>query len=611
MTWRQIKRLLVGKPLRSSHAVHERLSNAKALAVLSSDALSSVAYGTEEILLALILAGSGALHWSLPIGAAIAGLLAILTVSYRQTIHAYPNGGGAYIVAKENLGTYAGLVAGSALLLDYLLTVAVSISSGVAAITSAFPALYDHRVLLCLIGIGIVTLGNLRGVRESGTIFAAPTYLFIGSVALMIGVGLWRMFVSHTLPPSAPPPVASQPGVTLSLFLILRAFASGCAALTGVEAISNGVPAFRPPESRNAANTLVAMALLLGSMFLGITVMSWSLGVVPKEGLTETVVSQVARAVFDGGPLYYLVQVATAVILLLAANTSFADFPRLASLMARDGFLPNQLAYRGDRLAFSNGIIVLGLLASVLVIIFGGDTHALIPLYAVGVFLSFTLSQSGMVMHWLRYRVGNWRASAAVNALGALTTAVTLLVIGATKFVHGAWVVILLIPLLVRLFAAIHAHYERFRSAMAINGEKIEPVPHTILVPIGHVNKSVYNTLRYAKSLGQDIQALYVALDPEKAERVRADWDRIGSGIPLIVLNSPYRSIVRPLVHYIHHLERKQPDHIVTVLLPEFVMARWWENLLHNNTALYIKAALLFEPGVVVASVPYHLSKAV
>ena len=598
-----LKRILVGAPLSTAQAAHERLTNFKALSVLSSDALSSVAYGTEEILLALVLAGSAGLAWSLPIAGAIALLLTILTFSYRQTIHAYPSGGGAYIVAKDNLGVYSGLTAGAALLIDYVMTVSVSIASGIAALTSAFPVLYEHRVILGLVAIAIVTLANLRGVRESGTIFAAPTYLFIGSLALLTVTGIARYAFGGAAPVAAPPP---QPVQVLTLLLILRAFASGCAALTGVEAISNGVQVFRAPEARNAARTLLYMGVTLLSLFLGVSVLAHFYGVLPKEG--ETVVSQIARQVFGGGPLYYLVQGTTTLILILAANTSFADFPRLASLIARDGFLPNQLAYRGDRLVFSNGIVFLGVISSLLIVIFRGDTHALIPLYAVGVFLSFTLSQTGMVVHWYKLRTPGWQRSAAINGLGAVTTAIVLVIIGGTKFIYGAWLVIVLIPVLVYFFHIIHRHYSQFKKEMAPAEGPVGLSCHTVIVPVAGINRSVVASLNYAKSISSDVRAVHVALDPEKGQRLRAEWDRLKAGVPLTVIDSPFRSVVNPLVSYIEQFMGPDPNCVITVVVPEFVPPKWWHNLLHNQTSLYLKAALHFHKGVIITSVPYHLA---
>ncbi|MGH8058241.1 MAG: APC family permease, partial [Candidatus Entotheonellia bacterium] len=485
----KLKHLLLGSPMPTYRIRHERLSKVLGLAVFSSDNLSSVAYATEEILLVLIVAGTVALSVSWPIGLAIVALLAIVASSYYQTIHAYPSGGGAYIVAKDNLGTSAGLIAGAALLIDYVLTVAVSIAAGVAAITSAVPALFTHRVALGLLCVLVVTLVNLRGVRESGKIFAIPTYCFIASFVVLIATGLITYIRSGAAAPGGEMPVpALEP---LTAFLVLRAFASGCAALTGVEAISNGVQAFKPPEARNASLTLVWMAVILGSFFIGITFLANHFGVTPKEA--ETVVSQLARRVFGEGVFYYLVQAATAAILILAANTSYADFPRLASLLARDGFLPRQMANLGDRLVFSNGILLLGVLAGVLIMLFGGETHALIPLYAVGVFLSFTLSQAGMVKRWASQRHRGWRRGIAINSVGACATAAVLGVITMTKFTHGAWIVVMLLPTLVLVFHKIQQHYRLVAAQITLQEgwSSHERSSHTVIVPISGLYRQV------------------------------------------------------------------------------------------------------------------------
>ncbi|MBI3952306.1 MAG: APC family permease [Acidobacteria bacterium] len=600
----ELRRFMLGEPLATAHVVHERLSKVKALAVFSSDALSSVAYATEEILLVLVLAGTAALHLSTPIAVAIAVLLVILTISYRQTIQTYPSGGGAYIVAKDNLGTYPGLIAGAALLIDYVLTVAVSIAAGVAAMTSAFPSLAEHRILLAIFFITLITIANLRGVRESGTIFSLPTYMFIVSIFLLIGVGWAKHLLYGTGPITTAEP--SPPVQGLTTFLILRAFASGCTALTGVEAISNGVPAFRPPESRNASTTLVWMSVTLLVMFLGITSLAHLFRIIPHEG--ETVVSQLASNVFGRGSIYYLVQASTTLILVLAANTSFADFPRLASLIARDRFLPRQLANLGDRLVFSNGIIILGLLACLLIILFGGRTHALIPLYAVGVFLSFTLSQSGMVVRWSRQRGNGWGRRAAINGIGALATCIVLIVFATVKFSQGAWIVVLLIPTLVFLFRQIHHHYEFVGANLTLRGfEKPREIRHIVLVPVSDIHRGVVTALEYAKSICQEVRAVYVDLNVEVARAMRQRWKQWYPDVPLVVLESPYRSVIEPLLDYIDEIKKDEGLDTVTVLLPEFVTPRWWQSLLHNQTALLIKGALLFKKGVIVTSVPYHL----
>jgi amino acid transporter len=667
-----IKRMLVGNPLRTEQAAHERLAKKTALAVFSSDALSSTAYATEEILLVLAAAvafgQTNAFHYVVPISIGIAVLLIIVTTSYRQTIHAYPSGGGAYIVAKENLGTNAGLVAGASLLVDYVLTVSVSIAAGVAAITSMaqgtrFAWLDNHKVALCLIFIAFIAIANLRGVRESGALFAAPTYAFLICFLFMIVYGLFHYLTvggAAVVPGGDELKMAEGYKVQpVTMFLILGAFSNGCAALTGIEAISNGVPAFKTPEARNASTTLVVMAALLTTMFLGTSVMAYLYGVHPHAN--ETVISQFGRIIFTGAFawFYYVVQVTTALILVLAANTSFADFPRLASLLARDRFLPRQFANRGDKLVFSNGIVILALFSSVLVIGFGGDTSRLIPLYAVGVFLSFTLSQSGMVRHWLAERAktrgakgvgqdatggrkkngngrtplpdallaasddihtskfvedevtspANWKKSIVVNALGAIATFVVLVVFIITKFIHGAWIVVVIIPLLVLMFRAIHKHYVVVAKQLSTEGlEQLHEIKNTVIVPISGIHRGVINALQYAKSISPNgVKAVYVDFDEEATRKLQKKWEQWGSGVELVVLQSPYRSLTRPLLRYIDRLRRTGGDDFVTVVLPEFVPARWWQQLLHNQSSLLLKGSLLFKQCVVVVSVPYHL----
>jgi amino acid transporter len=664
-----IKRLLVGRALRTEEAIHERLTKKTALAVFSSDALSSTAYATEEILLVLAAAAAatsgGSFGYVVPVSVGIAVLLAIVATSYRQTIHAYPSGGGAYIVAKENLGTSPGLIAAAALLVDYVLTVSVSIAAGVAAITSAvqgtrYAWLNEHKVILCLIFIAFIAIANLRGVRESGALFATPTYVFVVSFLFMIAFGFFHYFTyggAAAVPGPEELKVAEgyklQP---LTLFLLLGAFSNGCAALTGIEAISNGVQAFKKPEAQNAATTLIWMALLLTTMFLGTSVMAFLYHVHPKE--SETVISQFARIMFTGplGWFYYVVQVATAAILVLAANTAFADFPRLSSLLARDRFLPRQFANRGDRLVFSNGIVILAIFSGILVIAFGGDTSRLIPLYAVGVFLSFTLSQSGMVVHWLRERrklraekpektvqeipetndtsgalpdVGlededrsyfvtdevtapaNWKKSLAINAIGALATFIVLCVFIATKFIHGAWIVVVVIPLLVVLFKAIHGHYLMVAKQLSTDGlEPLRPIKHTVIVPISGIHRGVVSALQYAKSIASDkVQAVYVDFEEEATANLKDKWERWGAGVQLVVLPSPYRELTRPLLRHIHRLSRENSNEMITVVLPEFIPARWWQHVLHNQSSLLLKGSLLFRKGVIVTSVPYHLER--
>jgi len=600
----RVKRLLVGSPLRTTELPHQRLSKKAALAVFASDALSSSAYATEEVLLALVIGGSAVLHLALPAAICIALLLTIVVISYSQTIHAYPSGGGAYIVAKDNLGVTPGLVAASSLLIDYVLTVAVSIAAGVAAITSAVPNLYPHRVALCVAFIFLILLANLRGVRESATLFGIPVYWFIFSAYLLVIGGLVRAYGPWNVPAPAPAIVATAQLPLLWLFL--RAFASGCTALTGVEAISNGVQAFKPPVSRNAAVTLYWMAGILGTLFLGITVLAHRFGIVPVPG--ETVNSQLNRLIFGGGPLYYMIQVATTAILVLAANTSFADFPRLSSILARDRFAPRQLANLGDRLVFSNGIVILGLAAIALVVAFQGETHRLIPLYMIGVFVSFTLSQAGMVVHWRHSREPGYRWRMVLNAVGAVSTAVVLCIVAAVKFVHGAWVVLLAIPFLVYLFRLTRQHYFQVTTELSLSSyDKPRVARHTVIVPVpASPNRVVLAAVEYAKSVSQDVMAVHVSTDGHQRADILARWKKFVDDVPLIVLDSPYRSVLRPMLRFIDEIEDLRPDDEITVLLPEFVPDRWWHGLLHNQTSLQLKGALLFRPGIVVTSVPYH-----
>jgi amino acid transporter len=600
-----LKRLIVGAPMPLAQARHERLSKTVALAVFSSDAMSSVAYATEEILLILVLAGTAAAHLTVPIALAIAGLLVVVSVSYQQTIHAYPSGGGSYIVARANLGPTAGLVAAGALLIDYVLTVSVSVAAGVAALTSAVPWLLTHRVLLGVVFTAAIAYANLRGVRESGRVFAVPTYLFIVTFSALVGTGLFR-WLTGTLPAAAAASETVAATQTLTWFLVLRAFASGCTALTGVEAISNGVPAFKHPEARNAAITMGWMAAVLGTLFIGVSVLASALGITPLAD--ETVVSQVARRLFGDGFFYFLIQGSTTLILVLAANTSFADFPRLNSLLARDRYAPRQFRTLGDRLVFSNGILILAGLAAALIVGFGGDTHALIPLYAVGVFISFTLSQAGMVRHWLTDGGAGWRWRLGVNGVGALVTGAVTVVIAVTKFTHGAWIVVLLIPLLVLGFRAIYRHYDTVAHELSLEHLVEEPpVNNTVLVLVGDLHMGVVKALRYAQSLSPSPKAVYVELDPSVTARLEERWSKGGCGVPLVVLASPYRSMLRPLLDYIGRIRERDKNSVVTIVIPEFVPRQWWQHLLHNQTALLVKGALLFRRGVVVVDVPFHL----
>ena len=592
-----------------AQARHERLGKAVALAVFASDPLSSVAYATEEILLVLVLAGHAALSYSIPVAVGIAALLAVVVISYRQTVQAYPQGGGAYIVARENLGTFPALTAGAALLTDYVLTVSVSVVAGIAALTSAFPGLHSHRVILSVLAVVAIALGNLRGVRESGRLFAAPTYFFTASILIMVGYGL--VAAALGLLPEAPYE-PHPPGLEgIGLFLLLRAYAAGCTALTGVEAVSNGVPALRPPEGRNAQAVMTWLGVISIVMFLGITYLAFDFGIVP--GGDETVVSKIARRVFGTSLMYYAVQTATMLILLLAANTSYADFPRLSSILARDRFMPRQFATQGDRLVFSNGIVILSGFAILLIVAFAGDTHALLPLYAIGVFISFTLSQSGMVLRWLRLKERGWRWRVWVNGLGAIVTAVVLLTLAVTKFVEGAWIVVLIIPMLVGLFLLLHRHYAEVATELSLGGlDQLPDFQHTVLVLVGDVHRGVVRAVQYAKTLAAPtavVRGVYVEIDPAHTYRIEERWAKCGFGVPLVVLASPYRSLLRPLLEYVDQIQSRGDDQMVTIVLPEFLPRRWWQQLLHNQTALLVKGALLFRRNTVVTDVPYLLKR--
>jgi amino acid transporter len=603
----RIKRFFIGDPLSTEMMHHERIPKWKALAVLSSDALSSVAYATEEVLIPLAAFSVAAVAWSMPIAIAIGVLLFVITVSYRQTIDTYPGGGGAYTVARENLGVHAGLIAGAALLIDYVLTVAVSVASGVENIASAFPVLLPHKEGLGICIIFLIMLFNLRGLRESANIFALPTYLFIFSFVILIGKGLWDLAFGGAVSAA---PIVHEVYPDIPVFLLLRAFSSGCSALTGVEAISNGIPIFRDPAQRNAKITMAWMSFILGALFLSITLLAHIHGVVPVEG--ETAVSMLARKIFPDSFFYYVVQGSTMLILVLAANTSYADFPRLSSLLAKDRYLPRQLASLGDRLVFSNGIAGLSLAAIFLLVLFKGDTHHLIPLYAVGVFLSFTLSQAGMVAHHLRYKQDGWRKALAFNFIGAITTGIVLVVIGATKFLHGAWMVILLIPFFVFIFKQIHRHYVYTAAKLARPlgskvRETIHTLKHTAVVPVSGIHQGVVDALNYAKSISKDVRACYVEINPDATVALKKEWAEAAPGIELVVLKSPFRSVIAPIVEYIDNVEREMSDDVVTVIIPEFVTSRWYHQVLHNQTAIVLYAALRGRRDVVVTSVRYHL----
>lgn len=665
-----IRRILFGDPIANEHAEHEKLTKKTGLAVFSSDALSSTAYASEEILLVLAAAVAfgqrNSFTYVIPISAAIAILLWVVALSYRQTINAYPSGGGAYIVAKDNLGTNAGLVAAAALLVDYILTVSVSISAGVAAMTSAvqgtsYDWVADHKVKICIGFVIFITLANLRGVRESGLLFSLPTYGFVFSFFLMILYGIGHyMLVGDIARLAGTPDAKIAEGYmpqALTIFLLLGAFSNGCAALTGIEAISNGIQAFKKPESRNAATTLLWMAFLLSTMFIGTSVLAYLYNVHPKEN--ETVISQFARIIFAGGFgwFYYVIQAATAAILVLAANTAFADFPRLSSLLANDRFLPRQFSNRGDKLVFTYGIAALAIASIALIVAFGGDTSRLIPLYAVGVFLSFTLSQFGMMRHWLRAKKADERQtgdqavddhdaihtsladpqlamseirdkkghaaqpdpadqkarnrSLALNTIGAAATAIVLVVFLVTKFIHGAWLVVLIIPLLVLMFKAIHRHYVNVSNQLITTGmEKLLPLKHDVIVPVSGLHSGVVKALEYAESIAPgNVRAIFVDMDGESGEKLREAWNKWNPGVALEVLASPYRSLSQPLLEYIDKLRKLRRDDYITVVLPEFVPARWWHQLLHNQSSLLLKGRLLFKPGVIVTNVPYHLKE--
>jgi len=612
-----VKRVLVGRPLATTEMEHQRIPKTIALAVFSSDAISSTAYATEEILFVVAVGGSSlalGLNTLIPIGIAVAILLTIVITSYRQTIFAYPSGGGSYVVSRENLGENPSLVAGASLLVDYILTVAVSISAGVAAIVSipAFHDLQEHRVLLGLILILGISLANLRGIKESGRIFAIPTYVYIAVLGALVTYGLFRSFVLddiHRINPIAFEEEGNNIfGGTLGIFILLKGFSSGAVALTGVEAISNGVPAFRRPESKNAATTLVWMGLILGTLFMGVQILAHHLGPYPSH--ETTVMSQLGTAVFGGGTVLYVVlQFATAAILTLAANTAYADFPRLSSIIARDGYLPRQLANRGDRLVFSNGVLVLATTAGALLIAFGGKTNALIPLYAVGVFLSFTLSQAGMVRHHQKERDKGYKRNIAINAVGSVATFIVLLIVSITKFTSGAWVPLVVIPVIVVGFKAIHRHYKTVADGLRVTADyKPRRMNHTVVVLVGGVHRGVLEGLAYARSLSPNhLIAVSVVSDEEEQERLERQWQEYGLEVPLEIVYSPYRELTRPILRYIDELDARWENDVITVLLPEFVVRHWWGNILHNQTALLLKGRLLFRKGTVVTSLPYHL----
>ncbi len=608
----RFRRVLVGRPIASDQEGHERLTKAKALAVFSSDALSSSAYATEEVMRVLVLAGAGAITLTMPISIAIAAVLAIVVVSYRQTIAAYPNGGGSYIVASDNLGVLPGLIAAAALLTDYVLTVAVSVAAGVEALGSAFPELNDARVLVGLGMIAIIGIANLRGVRESGNIFAVPTYVFVVTFLGLIAIGVYRQ-VTGTLPAHAAParflPGGAEP---LGILLILRAFSSGAVALTGVEAISNGVPAFKPPESANARTTMGAMGILLGALFLGASYLVTQIGILPDPSEQQSVISQLARVIVGGDSAYYFIlQIATALILVLAANTSFADFPRLASILSRDHFMPHQFKARGERLAFSSGIFVLALLAAVLLAHFEGSVAALIPLYAIGVFTAFTLSEAGMVVHWWRGRGRNWQRSLVVNASGAAVTGVTTLVIAVTKAPSGAWVVLVLIPAIVLVLYGIHRHYREVEDALYLDTmPRLARLSPVVIVPVGRLDRATLRALSLARSLSPSVIALHVSSDLDETRKLEQQLQELGdAGIHPVVVESPFRAFQAPLLAYLDTLDREDPERPITVVLSEYVPSHWWEYILHNQHAFRLKVSLFFRPNTTVIDVPFRFDR--
>jgi amino acid transporter len=624
---RSLRAWLIGRPLPTADAPHQTIGKAIGLAIFASDALSSTAYATQEILVILAAAGTIAFVYAFPISVIIVILLAIVTISYEQTIHAYPGGGGAYIVARDNLGELPAQIAGAALLTDYILTVAVSISSGVAQIASAFPELLPYRVTIGIAMVAFIMLVNLRGVRESGAIFAIPTYFFISMMVITVTAGLYR-YISGTLGAVIDPPHLEivQTLKTVTPFLILHAFSSGTAALTGVEAISNGITAFREPRSRNAGITLIWMAVILGILFLGITFLTGQVGAVPSED--ETVISQLARTVHNSrGLLYLATVVATTVILIMAANTSFAGFPRLSAMLAADGFLPRQLAFRGSRLVYSRGIATLALLASLLIIVFKASVTLLIPLYAIGVFLSFTLSQTGMARRW--WKIGQlkpgeevkergstlrtesrWLVKMLINGFGAICTAIVMMVFAVTKFRDGAYVVLILMPVLVVIFSGIHNHYRKLAGQLSLDrfGEPRRTSRMRVIMPLSGVHRGSLAALNYARSLSDDVTAVHVSLDPEETEKIRKKWEVWGDGVRLVILDSPYRLLLEPLLDYIEDVAaRRQPGEFLTIVVPEFVPPRWYHNLLHTQAAFWLRLALLFKPGIVITSVPYQV----
>lgn len=612
----RVRGVLFGRPLSIHEEITERLSKAKALAIFSSDPISSSAYATEEILRVLVVAGAGALFLSLPVAAAIALLLAVVSISYRQIVHAYPNGGGDYAVARRNLPVLGSLVVAGALLVDYVMTVAVSTASAAEQVISALPELHDWKLVIGAIAITFITIGNLRGLRESGNIFAIPTYLFVGSAMAMIAIGVFRVVVNgEGAVPVMPPSGTPDPLQAFGILLIIRAFASGSVALTGTEAIANGVPAFKPPEPRNAATTLGAVAILLAILFLGITFIAHSFGILPTgEGeVPKTVISQVAGVIYgEGTLLFYLFQAFTALILFLAANTSYNAFPRLAAILATDGYMPRQFSFRGDRLAFTSGVLILSLVAVGLLLAFNGETHALIPLYSVGVFIAFTVGQSGMIVHWLRERPPGWKWRLAINSFGCALTGLVAVVVMIAK-APTSLLVVVVIPLLVGIMLFINRQYRASRDELAVRPDAVIGGPHRqerVIVPVPGINRAVVQAVNVGLSIDPSVQAVLISDEPEEAAAVRARWERQLPGVPLVIVESPYRALVAPLISYLDVLDRGWPSDkeapITFVVIPEYVARSWWERILYNQSAKRLRTALLGRPHTVVVNVPYR-----
>ena len=606
----RVRTVMFGRRLSTEQEGEERLSKITGLAIFASDNISSSAYATEETMRALALAGAGALALTMPLTIAIVVILAIVVISYLQVIKAYPHGGGSYVVASENLGRIPGLIAAAALLLDYILTVSVSVAGGVLAIISARPDLEPYKVTIGVVFIGILAIGNLRGIREAGVLFAGPTYLYVLSILGVIAIGLYRL-VTGDLPAPVPPPAVVQQTEVLSAFLILRAFSSGSVALTGTEAVANGVPAFRKPASANARIVLIAMGTLFGTLFIGISFLSTRIGLQPDASETKSILSMLTRSLVGEGWYFYVVQIATTIILTLAANTSFSGFPRLASILATDRFMPRQFAQRGDRLAFSFGIIVLAVLSAILLAVYQGSVNALIPLYTIGVFIAFTLSQAGLVRHWLRERGRGWRFALSVNALGAVATGVVAIVVTVTKFALGAWLVLAVMPVLVYLMWRVHQHYRRIEDELIVpRGARVllkarEP---RLIVPISRIDKAALHALSLARGLSAHVTALHISFDEDGAQAFKERWARaVGSQIPLEVIVSPYRSLLAPMLSYLDAIDSGDPGQPIVVVLAEFVPRHWWDTVLHNQTALRLKLALFTRPNTSVIDVPYHL----